>query len=66
VVLVANSKHAARKKMKKKELVIDFKVNFSRPQSNMFTTMTSNEEKLCNYKSSTNHVHVLFFLEILF
>jgi hypothetical protein len=45
---------------------MDFKANLSRPQLNMLTTMTSNEEKLCNYKSSTNHAHALFFLELLF
>jgi hypothetical protein len=52
--------------MEKKELVMDFKANFSRPKLNMLTTMTSNEEKLCKYKSSTNHAHVLFFLELSF
>jgi hypothetical protein len=45
---------------------MDFKVILSRPQLKMLTTVTSNEEKFCNYKSSTNHAHVLFFLELSF
>jgi hypothetical protein len=45
---------------------MDFKVNLSRPQLNMLTTMTSNEEKLYNYKSSTNHAHALFFFGLSF
>jgi hypothetical protein len=65
VASVANSKHVTRKN-RKDELVMDFKANLSRPQLNMLTTMTSNEEKLCNYKSSTNHAHALFFLELWF
>jgi hypothetical protein len=64
--LVTNPKHVTKKKIEKNELVMDFKVNLFRPQLNMLTTMTSNEEKLYNRKSSTNHAHVLFFLEILF
>jgi hypothetical protein len=65
VVSIANSKYVTRKN-RKNELVMDFKANLSRPQSNMFTTMTSNEEKFCKSKKSTNHAHVLFFFELSF
>jgi hypothetical protein len=65
VASVTNSKHLT-KKIEKNELVMDFKENLSRPQLNVLTTMTSNEEKLCNYKISTNHARALFFLELSF